>query len=84
MWEYYSMNTTKLCCASSKYIYKVVNVTGASRGRLSDLGFTKDTEVRVVRHMSHNGPIEIAVRGFYIALRHEEAESITVKIFERK
>jgi Fe2+ transport system protein FeoA len=34
--------------------------------------------------MSHNGPIEIAVRGFYIALRHEEAESITVKIFERK
>jgi Fe2+ transport system protein FeoA len=81
--EYNTMNTTKLCCASSDYIYEVVNVTGVSRARLSELGFTKNTEVRVVRHLAHNGPIEIAIRDFHIALRHEEAENITVKISER-
>lgn len=78
MWEYYGMNSTKLCCASSKYIYKVVNVTGTSRGRLSELGFTKDTEVRVVRNLMHNGPVEIFIRGYYIALRKEEAECVHV------
>jgi Fe2+ transport system protein FeoA len=78
------MNSTKLCCASSDYIYRVVNVTGTSRARLSELGFTKNTEVRVVRHLMHNGPIEVAIRDFHIALRQEEAENITVKIIESK
>jgi ferrous iron transport protein A len=78
------MNTTKLCCANSDYIYQVVNVSGDHRTRLSELGFTKHTKVRIVRHMMHNGPIEVEIRDFHIALRQEEAENITVKILERK
>lgn len=78
------MNTTKLCCAISDSIYQVINVSGEHRARLSELGFTKNTEVRVVRHLMHNGPLEVAIRDFHIALRHEEAENITVRVIESK
>jgi ferrous iron transport protein A/ferrous iron transport protein B len=78
------MDTTKLCCANIDSVYKVVNVSGICRARLSEFGFTKNTEVRIVRHMMNNGPIEVAIRDFHIALRHEEAENITVIKIERK
>jgi Fe2+ transport system protein FeoA len=78
------MNITKLCCANSDCLYQVVNVSGSQRARLSELGFTKNTKVRVVRHLMQNGPLEVEIRGFHIALRQEEAENIVVKILERK
>lgn len=78
------MNTTKLCCANSDCFYQVVNVTGEHRTRLSELGFTRNTKVRVVRHLMDNGPVEVEIRDSHIALRQEEAENITVKILERK
>jgi ferrous iron transport protein A/ferrous iron transport protein B len=78
------MNTTKLCCAKLDSFYKVVSVNGISRARLSELGFTKNTEVRVIRHLMHNGPIEVAIRDFHIALRQEEAENIVVIKIESK
>jgi ferrous iron transport protein A len=78
--EYNTMNKTKLCCAASDFIYEVINVEGEYRARLSEFGFTKNTELKVIRHMMDNGPIEIEIRGFHIVLRHDEAENITVKL----
>ena len=78
------MNTTKLCCGNTDCLYKVVSVIGVSRARLSELGFTKGTEVRVIRHLMNHGPIEVAVRDFHIALRQEEAENIVVTKIESK
>ena len=73
------MNTTQLCCGKEGLDYSVVQVSGEIRNRLSELGFTKDTIVKIVRHSCNKGPLEISIRGFFIALRHEEAELITVK-----
>jgi ferrous iron transport protein A/ferrous iron transport protein B len=78
------MDTTKLCCGNIDSSYKVVSVSGISRARLSELGFTKDTEVRIVRHLMNHGPIEVAIRDFHIALRQEEAENIVVTKIESK
>ena len=46
--------------------------------------FQNSASQRVVRHLMDNGPIEVEIRDFHIALRQEEAENITVKILERK
>lgn len=73
------MNTTQLCCGKEGLDYFVVQVSGQIRNRLSELGFTKGTIVKIIRHSYNKGPLEISIRGFNIALRHEEAELITVK-----
>lgn len=73
------MNTIQLCCGKEGLNYSIVQVSGKIRNRLSELGFTKDTVVKIVRHSCNKGPLEILIRGFLIALRHEEAELITVK-----
>ena len=76
--EYTNMST-KLCCGTDGHKYKVISVIGPSRNRLSELGFTKNTTVVVVRHINNKGPIEILIRGYYIILRHDEAECIIVE-----
>lgn len=47
--------------------------------RLSKIGLTNGSEVTVIRQAPFNGPIEIKVRGFYVAIRKNQAEQITVK-----
>jgi Fe2+ transport system protein FeoA len=76
--EYTNMST-KLCCGTDGHKYKVMSVVGPFRNRLSELGFTKNTIVMIVRHINNKGPIEILIRGYYIILRHDEAECIIVE-----
>ncbi len=47
--------------------------------RLGKMGLTNGSEVTVIRQAPFNGPIEIKVRGFYVAIRKNQAEQITVK-----
>jgi ferrous iron transport protein A len=70
---------TKLCCGEDGKKYHVISVTGPFRNRLSELGFTKNTPVILIRHMNNKGPIEVMIRGYFIILRHEEAECIIVE-----
>lgn len=44
--------------------------------RLSELGFTPGQTVRVVRFAPLGDPMQIRIRGFNIALRHNEARRI--------
>jgi Fe2+ transport system protein FeoA len=74
---------TQLCCAEEGNIYEIINVSGKNRCRLAELGFNKGAFVSVSSH-SENGPINIFIRNYHIALRKEEAEDITVKIVESK
>lgn len=52
---------------------------GPIRQRLLDMGVTRGTKVRVERHAPLGDPIEISVKGYYLALRGEEAARIFVE-----
>ena len=52
---------------------------GAIRQRLLDMGVTRGAEVKVERHAPLGDPVEISVKGYYLALRRAEAASILVE-----
>lgn len=52
---------------------------GAIRQRLMDMGVTRGTEVRVQRRAPLGDPIQIAVKGYYLAIRSAEARFIHVE-----
>jgi hypothetical protein len=49
---------------------------------LAELGFTTGNIVEIVQH-GGNGPIKVKVFDGMIALRHSEAETITVDVISR-
>ena len=48
------------------------------RQRLMEMGLTRGTHIQVIRFAPLGDPIEIAVRGYRLSLRREEASSIIV------
>jgi ferrous iron transport protein A len=52
---------------------------GAIRQRLLDMGVTRGTPVRVERRAPLGDPIEITVKGYYLAIRGSEARYIQVE-----
>lgn len=70
----------KLCCARKGDTCKILKVEGDMRSRLSELGFSPNELVRVINHNGKNNPINIQIRDYCIALRHNEAECIEVEI----
>lgn len=74
------MVVTKLCCAKKGDTCKILKVEGDNRCRLSELGFSPNELVKVVNHNGKNSPINVQIRDFCIALRHNEAECIEVEI----
>lgn len=46
--------------------------------RLNKIGLTNGVQITVIRRAPFNGPIEIKVRGFYVAVRRNLAEHIIV------
>lgn len=49
------------------------------RRRLLDMGITKGAELRVERHAPLGDPVEIFVKGYFLALRMSEARTIEVE-----
>ncbi len=49
------------------------------RRRLLEMGLTRGTTIELIRVAPMGDPIEIAVRGYRLSLRREEASSIFVK-----
>ena len=54
-------------------------LTPGIRQRLLELGLTRGTRIAVIRYAPLGDPIEIAVRGYRLSLRKEEAASILVR-----
>ncbi|MEM1514548.1 MAG: FeoA family protein [Candidatus Bathyarchaeia archaeon] len=50
------------------------------RKRLADMGLTPGTKVTVIRSAPLNGPVEIYVRGYKLAISREVAERIFVEV----
>jgi ferrous iron transport protein A len=48
------------------------------RQRLMDMGITRGTEVYVERHAPLGDPVEISVKGYFLAIRMSEARQIEV------
>ncbi len=56
-----------------------VEVAGAMRGRVMEMGFTVGTVIEVVRFAPMGDPMEFKVRGAHISLRKAEAAGIRVQ-----
>lgn len=50
------------------------------RRRLADMGLTPGTKVTVIRAAPLNGPIEVYVRGYKLAIGREAAQRIFVEV----
>ncbi|MEM1586029.1 MAG: FeoA family protein [Candidatus Bathyarchaeia archaeon] len=50
------------------------------RNRLADMGLTPGTKITVVRSAPLNGPIEVYVRGYKLAIGREVAKRIFVEV----
>ena len=55
-----------------------VNGTGAVARRLMEMGVVPGAQVRVIKAAPLGDPIEVRVRGYHLALRRNEAQTITV------
>ncbi len=55
-----------------------LNVTGADRRRMLDLGLLQGTEVEALAKSPSGDPVAYFIRGTVIALRCEDARKITV------
>ena len=52
---------------------------GAIKQRLLDMGITRKTLIKVERMAPLGDPIEISVKGYYLAIRREEAKYIEIE-----
>lgn len=57
-----------------------VDGTGAVARRLMEMGVVPGAPVRVIKAAPLGDPLEIRVRGYHLALRRAEAQTITVTI----
>lgn len=64
--------------------FKVLAIhTGRETGRrLADMGFTKESEGRVMRCGFLRGPMHVCVGGYHILLRYSEAAAVEVEVLE--
>jgi Fe2+ transport system protein FeoA len=56
-----------------------VNLPGAQKGRVMEMGLTIGTPVEVIKVAPLGDPVEYKVRGGHISLRKVEASSILVQ-----
>ena len=57
-----------------------VNGSGAIARRLMEMGVVPGAQVRVIKTAPLGDPIEVRVRGYHLALRRTEAQTITVTV----
>ena len=51
---------------------------GATRQRLLDMGITRGAVIKVERRAPLGDPIEVTVKGYYLAIRESEARCVIV------
>ena len=60
-----------------------INVAGAHRARLLEMGLLKGTAVELVRFAPLGDPVEIKVRGYHLTLRRQDADLVMVELRPR-
>jgi len=64
---------------STAVIQKLDGSSARIRQRLLEMGLTRGTCIQVIRFAPFGDPIEIAVRGYRLSLRKEEASFVIVR-----
>lgn len=62
-----------------KALVKTVLDQGILRRRMMDMGLVPGAEVEVIRSAPWGGPMQIRVKGYYLAMRRTECEKIIVE-----
>jgi Fe2+ transport system protein FeoA len=64
---------------------RVIGIHGDDdlRRRLLEMGLTTGSTVRVVRFAPMGDPIELAVRGYRLSVRRDEARAVAVETLDR-
>jgi ferrous iron transport protein A len=59
---------------------KIAQVCGNPdfRLRMMEMGFTKGTEVMVVKYAPLNDPVEFVIKGYHVTLRKDQASDILI------
>ena len=59
---------------------KIAQVCGNPefRLRMMEMGFTKGTEVMVVKYAPLNDPVEFVIKGYHLTLRKDQASDILI------
>jgi ferrous iron transport protein A len=75
----------QVCCLSrmtAGQTGRIVTVQGEPQLalRILELGLVCGTPVRLLRAAPLGGPIEVEVEGFFLSLRRNEADAITVEV----
>jgi len=55
-----------------------IELTGATKRRLIEMGITPGTKVRILKRAPLGDPIEVLLRGYTLTLRGSDAERIYV------
>lgn len=56
---------------------------GALRRRMMDMGIVPGVEIEVIRHALWGGPLQVRLKGYYLALRRAECAKIIVNATSR-
>ena len=57
----------------------IVNVEGAVKRRIMDMGITKGVEIKVQKVAPLGDPMEVTVRGYQLSIRKADAEMVEVE-----
>ncbi len=60
-------------------VVEKISLSSSARDRLNRIGLTVGVRVCVVRNAPFNGPLQLKVRDFYLAVRKSDADKILVK-----
>ncbi len=74
---YFSMLLSELNIGQEKKVIKI-NCIDKVKARLNAMGLTEGVKVTLIRIAPLGDPLEIKVRDFYMAIRKNQAEKITV------
>ncbi len=50
-----------------------------SKGRLVEMGFLPETEIRFIKQAPFNGAVELKIRDYYVSIRPEDSQNILVE-----
>lgn len=60
---------------------KIKKITGDGilKKRLMEMGFTRGTELEVVKYAPLTDPIECVLKGYHVSIRRDEAQHVIMK-----
>lgn len=70
------MNLTQ---ANKAKTYLIIHITGYSKCRLLEMGFTRLQNIVLINKVSDHGPYEVLIRNYKLALNEEEAICIFIE-----